>query len=293
MASMDFAEERFIYIPRFALIVSLLIHLSFPLLIGGVHLMEKSGFRFLPHRKAQKDVYQTFIQVDIVALPEQLINQKPVIDPTLPAVDNPAVVPRATPPRLTHIEETKEDLLVPDAEEQRRAEERKKAGEKKMAAEEKMAADRKEKQRRADEKTVLKRLEEEVNREQAIKALAKAGEAFVGRPKISGNVISQGTSTKGSIGTDALAYGALVRQRIRDCFDVYEWQTKKELVTGIHFDILPSGRVINLFIIKPSQDSLYDSAVKKAVIECQPYPLPADSSIVEGGFTVTFKPNQE
>lgn len=279
---MDFAEERFMYAPRFALIVSLLIHLSFPLFIGGAHLMERFGFRLLPHRKAQKDVYQTFIQVDIVALPEQLINQKPVIDPTLPAVDKPLEVPKAAPTQFTNTEETKEDLLVQD----------KKAQQQRMA-EEKEKAELKEKQRQADQEKVLKRIEEEVNREQALKALAKARGEVEGRSKISGNIISQGTSTTGKIGTDALAYGALVQQRIRGCFDVYEWQTKKQLVTGIHFDILPGGRVTNLSIITPSQDPLYDSAVKKAVIECQPYPLPADSSIVEGGFTVTFKPNQE
>ena len=270
------SELKFVEIPRRALIHSLILHVSVLILIGGLSGLEKLGIQIFPRRKSPFDIYQTHIQVDMVGLPEHLIHEKFKFDPTLPVSDKP-YVPPVPPSRVTEKGEDQKDDLVLQKKYSERAIELKRAQEES-------------KKLQLEQSKALKSLKVQAQREEALKALAKAKKETEGRPKIAGNILSKGSATVGKIGSNPAQYGDLIRQKIHACFDIFEWQNKRDLVTDIHFELLADGRVAKPTILSPSKNTLYDSAVKKAVLACQPYPLPTDLSIIEGGITVTFRP---
>src|SRR5688572_23193927 len=84
-------DQRFIDVPRYFLVISLAVHLSLPLFYGGVVMLEKMGIKLFSGNKAnQIEIYQNFIQVDMVGLPDELMNQRTDVEPTLPIVDKAA-----------------------------------------------------------------------------------------------------------------------------------------------------------------------------------------------------------
>ena len=188
-------------------------------------------------KKEIKEPYQSFIQVDVVALPDQLPKDMGNIDMSQPVVEKPAV-PVAKPEAPV----TPPDLMkLPD---------------KKMTKDE---ADKKSKKEKLEEQSkALKRLQDEARREQALKALAeKAGQR--GRGKLAGNRLSQGNSSVGMIGTASDQYRALVSDAIRKHFNIYLWQQKKgALVADIYLEVYPNGRVKARRVVKASSDPLFD-----------------------------------
>ena len=85
-------------------------------------------------------------------------------------------------------------------------------------------------------------------------------------------------------------YYALVVQKIREKFNIYNWQQKKALVAVVHIELFPTGRVRSTKILKRSSDRLYDSAVLQAIQEADPLPAPDDPSVIEGGLDFEFRP---
>lgn len=276
-----FLDNGFLKLPPASLIFSLVLHAFLPLLfVTASYLADQGLIPFLSPKKLDKNLYQNFIQVDVVALPDELINEKKRVDMSLPVVDTPAKAleeVKATTPEETL---TDPNLSSKDAEEAL-----KKAQEKKAAAERLI----KEKKRIEEQEKALKRIQEDAAREAALKSLA-AKEGRSGRKKQSGNLLSKGTATSGMIGTAKERYTGLVHEAIKEHFNIFPWQKKKSLLTVVRIDIFATGRVRGKTILKRSGDTIYDSAVLRAIDAAQPLPIPEDMSIVSDGIVVEFKP---
>ncbi|NBX68144.1 MAG: TonB family protein [Proteobacteria bacterium] len=258
--------QRFVNVPISSVLISLLGHVAVVFLLVSLHLVD--GISFF-NKKEIKEPYQSFIQVDVVALPDQLPKDMANVDMSQPIVDKPSTVVEKVqaPP-------TPADLMkLPD---------------KKGAKEDQ---EKKTRQEILEQQAkALKKLQDDARREQALKELmGKPGKK--GRAKLAGNMLSQGNSAVGMIGTASDQYRALVSDAIRKHFNIYLWQQKKgTLVTDIYIEVYPNGRVKAKKVVKPSTDSLFDSAVLQAIDASQPLPVPEDISLLKEGFQITFKP---
>ena len=277
---MDHAlQNRFLEIPKPAIVASVLVHLSLPLFLLFAQVMDSLGIPLFPKRDATKQVYQQFIQVDVVDLPDSLFKDKGAVDTTLPIVEQPKTV--AEPAKA--LQEDK-DLIKEAAPEM--SEKEKKAKQKK---EEATALREKDKQRKKEIEDALKKASQEADRERAMKdLLSKSGKS--GRKKIAGNVMSKGTATTGSIGNAKEQYTALIVEAIRQHFHIYPWQQKKGLMGVISIELFPTGRVRSRKIVKPSGDGAFDSALLQAIDSAQPFPLPEDTALLGEDFDITFIP---
>jgi colicin import membrane protein len=258
-------NQRLEFLPRSDFVASLILHSSIILFFIISKILDHYGFHLFGARKSKMDLYQTFIQVDVVALPDQMINEK--IDVNQPVVDMPRK--EANPDKALNKDDTLED---------------------KLKAEEAMAEKtRKEKEDKAAKAKALKELKEQASREKALKALqSKAGKT--GRGKVAGNILSKGTAMTGNIGNAKDRYTALVTQAIKEHFKIYPWQRKKNLNTVVYITIFPTGRVREKRLMRRSADSTFDSAVLQAIDEAQPLPVPEDPAIIGEGITIEFRP---
>lgn len=277
--SQDLIENRFLTIPVSAFVFSLVLHGSFLIFFVSIPILESMGISILPKKKILQDAYQSFIQVDVVALPDTLPNERPSLDTALPIVDKPA---QAIEPEK--VETKKDDVLIsPEA---KKEEEAKKAAEQKKKVEQE--AKEKDRKKQADQEKALKKIQEEAKREAALKALNDKG-GKVGRKKLSGNVLSKGTSLTGVVGTAKDQYAGRIVQAALQNFNIYFWQQKKGLAAVVHLELFPTGKVRSRQIIKKSIDATYDSAVLQA-IDAATFPPPEDPSILDEGFNITFIP---
>ena len=273
------AEQNFsgfVYVPRYFIIASLVVHICVPVFYGGVVLLEKFGINIFPKKTNPMEVYQNFIQVDMVGLPDELISQRTDVDPTAPIVENAAQAPEKT-----------EAAIKEDADAMHMAEE--KAKEEKAKAAKKDADEKAEKKAKIEKEKALRQMEKEAAKEAALKGLKEAG-SQKGRKAISGNLKSQGTAMSGAVGTAKDRYSALVAMKIREHFSVYQWQKKKGISAVVQIEINSKGFVTAKRLMKASGVSVYDAAVLQAVQESQPLPVPDDMSLVSDGITLEFKP---
>lgn len=291
--SQNTLNDKFVDLPSSALMVSLIIHGSLLFCIISVKALDKMGIELFPKRKdVTKQMYQSFIQVDIVGLPQNLINQPNPLDASLPVVEKPKV----TPDEITKNKLVEEEMKIAkeaEAEKEKikkselaeKEKKQKETAEKKAKEAEQNA---KEKKSKLEKEKALKQLEMEAKREQALKGLqAKAGKS--GRGKVVGNILSEGTSTTGAIGTAKDRYKGLVGEEIKQHFNIYLWQKKKQLAAEVHLELLPSGKVKARKITKQSSDPLYDSAVLQA-IDQSTFPAPDEPSILIDGIDIYFTP---
>ena len=277
MAS-DVMEQGFLKIPSSALVASLVLHIAVPILFVTFTFLDEKGWLPFPKKKPlTSEMFQNFIQVDVVALPDELLNDKKNSDMSLPIVEKPVAVKEdVTVP-------TKDDMAMPEDQA-----EKDRLGKKKISDAAEKAAQ--EKKRLAEEQKALKQMQQEAAREAALKSLSKNDTGKAGRTKNAGNQKSSGTSIFGVVGTPKDKYTARVAQAVRDHFNIYPWQKKKILVNEVHIEIFPTGRIRSKRMIKPSADPLFDSAVMRAIEEASPLPLPDDLSLIEDGITFNFKP---
>jgi TonB family protein len=261
----ELVNQRFLYVPVSAVLFSLAVHLGFlvtMLCLRFTGVLERSR----PFEK--KSMYQNFIQVDIVALPDELRSHKSQMDLTAPIQETPSVAKENKSPA--------EDVLeLPNEKTETDAKQTKLDAAKK---------------RELEQHSALKKLEQEARREQALKSLVLKESASSARTALKGNVLSKGNARAGEIGTAKDQYNALVRQAIEDHFNIYPWQKKKNLLAIVHLEIFPTGRVRKKSIVKSSQDRLFDAAVLQAVEQAQPLPIPSDLSLIANGITVEFRP---
>src|SRR5438094_661706 len=105
MQAEDNVSSEFLYIPRSALTTSFYLHLSLVIIYLISRLLAFFGiemFPFLP--KSTETLYQNYIQVDVVGLPDQRIND--VIDTALPEVDEPKTAKKPEPVTLPTRDDT-------------------------------------------------------------------------------------------------------------------------------------------------------------------------------------------
>jgi TonB family protein len=261
-------SQNFIHVPISSLLISLGVHAGVLLVLLSLHWMDGLGISFFKKKEVTQP-YQSFIQVDVVALPDQLPRDAVSQDMSQPVVDKPArplEKPGApvTPPDLMKLPSKKTN---PESLE-------------KLSKKEALS----------EQTKALKRLQEEARREQALKDLTtKTGKQ--GRAKMAGNRLSQGNSSVGMIGTASDQYRALVSDTIRKHFNIYLWQQKRgSLLADIYLEVFPNGRVKTRRVVKASSDPLFDSAVLQAIDASQPLPVPEDISLLKEGFQITFKP---
>ncbi len=275
-------ETGFIYVPRYFIIVSLVVHVAFPLFYGGVVVLEKFGIKLFSDKKANTiEIYQNFIQVDMVGLPDQLMNERTDVDPTLPIVDKAAQAQEKAEAEAAAKDEADAMHMAEEKAKEEKAKAAKKEADEKTAVAEKKA--------KADKEKALKQMEREAAKEAALKGLKDTG-SQKGRKAIAGNLKSQGTAMSGNVGTAKDRYAALVAMKIREHFNLYQWQKKKGLSTVVQIEITAQGRIKEKRLMKQSRDPVYDAAVMQAVEASQPLPVPDDMSLVSDGITLEFKP---
>lgn len=307
MAS-DTLDDKFLSLTPRALIISVVLHLLAPVLLLTTDQFQFSKFKTLK-KKTEEEIYQSYVQVDVVALPEQVGLIDKFVDPSLPVVDKSKapVVPET--PAAEPEAGAKDAMELPDA-----AEEAKKAAEAKKAELEKKAAEAKEKKeaaarkaaeekkaalakkeaerksREADAKRAMEDLKARMERERAIKNLS----GKEGREAISGNIASKGTSTRGKTGDGAVQerYIALVKAAIKANFNVFEWLKSKTLKADVRIEISSTGAIVSRELVKSSGNARYDSAVLQSIDDTKQLPPPPEGTQIaaEGGATIGFTP---
>ncbi len=271
MSAADATQQDFIYIPKAALIASVILHLMLPAGWLTVRGLEALGIQIFPKTHI-KDIYQEYVQVDLVGLPDIAIKDLEKLDPTLDEVENPAEVKE-------DVEEKEDELMAIEAQ--------KKAAAAEKAKMEKEAKEKAKKIADEDRKKALKQVEEEMNRERAMKALLNEGKK--GRHKLKGNIVSKGTAVIGNLGTPKDQFTAIVMAKIKERFYIMPSQRDRGLTNTVHLEMYPTGRVRSKRIVTPSADRIFDSAVMQAIDDAQPLPIPEDLSLINGGITVTFR----
>jgi len=262
---METASDVFSHIPKSALIVSLVFHF---LMASAVVFFTAAGDFTLANLilgKKNEISAQSFVQVDVVGLPDELIKDK--TNPLLPEVSKPETKAQQPVESKKVQKDVMDDLLS-------------KPKKDKSASKQ---------NREKEQEDALKEALEEARREQALKGLqTKSGEK--GRGKIKGNILSQGTSSTGIVGTAKDKYVGILTESIKQQFNIFSWQQKKGLVAEVKLMLLPNGRVKWRKIVKPSRDIMYDSAVLQAIDDAQPFPIPEDKGLIEDEITINFKP---
>lgn len=267
----------FIELPKASLIASLALHAFGVLFFLMIPLFESMGIRIFSHvppLKTQQE-YQDFIQVDVVALPDQMIGEQ--VNTTLTALDRPNAQPKVPPPPVAS-PEVKEDEPIIEL-----------ADPKKTAENEKARKQLAEKLKQSDRENALKKLAEEARRETAIKQLTKTSGVKEGRILLKGNRVSKGLSVSGLVGTPKDQYAALLKKVIQDRFSVYSWQKKRPLVAVVELAIFQNGRLKHKRLVSKSADPLYNSLVVRAIEEVELFPVPDDLRLLQGGIRLDFR----
>ncbi len=211
------------------------------------------------------------LRVDLVGLPDQLKGQK-----------NPGVTPNES-------ELTKEL-------DQARKEAQKIKTQKVISPpkSDEMVVSPKKKDKKESKKEEKKRLREErlQNALDRIKALSKIGDDSKGRgAPIKGNKISPGTSLSGEAreGTAAEYYDAL-REHLQERWELPRWLARKNLSAKVMLYIDRRGKVDQLVFTQSSGDAQYDAAVKKTIMDSQPFPTPNQQAQMLGsrGIAIHF-----
>lgn len=254
------ATYKFIYIPRSALVASIIVHMMFPVGLLTIKILEYFNIQIFPPNRKVHEVYQEYVQVDMVALPDIAIKDLDKVDVTQDVDDKEAAASKAV-----------DDAMLLEAERKQQE----KALKETRAKEE------------AEKKKALAKLEEEAKREAALKALSDEGKKS--RKKLKGNIVSQGAAAVGMIGTPKDRYDSLIQAKIKKYFSILPSQANRGLEAIVHIEIFPTGRVREKRLAKMSGDSLYDSSVMQAIDEAQPLPVPEDLSLLQGGLTITFR----
>lgn len=268
---METFRNNFVSVPKSAFVFSVLFHLGIAFSFISLSVFSPGTLADLfSKKKLSENVYQSFVQVDVVGLPDELADQK--LNPLLPEVANPEIFKEVTKGKS----ESKADVM----------EEIKSTKEKEQH---KQQAAKKEAERKKEQEQALNAALEEAKREQALKGLqTKSGQK--GRGKIKGNIVSQGTSSTGAIGNAKDRYVGVLTESIKQQFNVFSWQQKNGLMAEVKLMLLPNGRVRWRKIVKPSRDLLYDSAVLQAIDDAQPFPVPEDKNLINDEITINFKP---
>lgn len=276
------ADQQFLYVPKAALITSIVIHISLPIFFIVIKILEVQGIHILPIDPPKiQEPAEELIQVDVVALPDLTAQELKNIDPTLP-VSKDAKAPTPATPSESELEESAaEEMILTKQKAAERAKLKQKNREERL---EKIKNAAKAKDLQKQKATALANLEKEAARAKALEALSES------RPALAGNIASEGTSTSGVIGGSKDKYIAILTQTIRKNFNVFAWQKSKNLSNLVVLEITPEGLLRSVKITQPSGDRVFDSAVIRAIRAIKAFPIPEDLTIIADGIEVEFRP---
>jgi len=263
---------EFIRIPKSSLVCSVLLHGGLLSVAWITHLIApKLGFILSSPEK--KVIHESYIQVDVVGLPDTMMDYLANTDTTLPIVDNVAEPVPDLNQKIDQAEmveeQSKEAKRVKDLEEKSAQLELKKI--------------------KKSQALAMSRLKEEQKRLEALKAL-KVEKGQAGRKTLKGNIASQGTAVRWAIGEAKDKWISMVAESIKNQFSIYPWQKSKKLSAVVAISLYPNGRVRERKIEKSSGDATYDSAVLRAIEAAEPLPIPADAALLEEPLIIELRP---
>ncbi len=271
-------DQSFINIPRRTFYFSLILHIVLPLILYSTDVLDLTSFDVFKKKSADK-IYQDYVQIDMVALPEKVGFEDKFIDPALPIVKNPI----AQMEKEAAAEKVDEDSLelAEKAEMEKKAKEKAAEAKKKKIEAEKAKKEAKEKKKLEQEearKKALADLNRRIEQEKAIKNLQGSEQ---GRAAIAGNITSEGTSTQGkSGGKGRERYLALVSSTIKEHFNVFAWLKNKKLESEVAFTVTKEGKIKARRLVTSSGNERFDSAALQAVDDTRSIPLPEDREIL-------------
>lgn len=258
-------EDKFIDIPYKAIKTSFILHAAIPAVLLIMQFLNYLGVPLFTSKKVERLNYESFVQVDIVGLPDQTVPDSKTI------TKEAKIVPKVK--SLPKIHEDEDVLSLEKAQQLKKEQEKEKALKKLKLEAKKEAALKKLEQLKTKELDKQKALQEE-------------------REVLKGNKLSKGVSTTGNIGQTKEEYFSRVQQMIKEKFNIFPWQQKTRLIAVVFIKIGPTGKVREKKIVQTSKDPLFDNAVLQAIVSAQPFPIPEELSILNEGIEFEFKPEE-
>ncbi|MCO5143729.1 MAG: TonB family protein [Oligoflexia bacterium] len=203
---------------------------------------------------------QPTVQLDLVALPDQLKNQETkTVDITLPVKD--------APPPKQEVAESEPDEKEMEAPEKREKEVQKEAQsvlERIRKAAAKKPEPPKPKRNTVDNKDLKKREED----------LKRFEEAY--RSALKGNQINQGTSATGALEQTINAYAGHITDRLRNNWSLPVWLQDQGLRAVVRIYIDGKGNLVRYQFMQSSNNDAFDDNVKSAINRSAPFAPPPE-----------------
>lgn len=224
------------------------------------------------------------VQIDMVALPDQVKQEAKQVDVSLPVKEDvapPPAPPEPEPePEAMRAPEKPEKVVKKDPPKTKEAEKRAKSALEQLREQMESEQRRDEAKRRAameKRKSDLKQFEERY------------------RAAIRGNQTNQGTSDSGSLEATANAYAAHLRDRLRANWNLPAWLQNQGLRAKTILYLDARGNVVRMNFVRGSGNEAFDNYVRSAVQRSSPFaPPPEEMSrgLRSSGIEVSF-PEEE
>lgn len=209
------------------------------------------------------------LRVDVVGLPDLLKMQKEHVG-KLP--DPPSAEKEKEPEAKAEETPEPEEMVLKDA------------------SKPKDQGKEKEKKAKEQERERTNRIRNALDR---IKALNRITDTPVEEPEqIKGNIVSKGTSLSSDAQeTDSPGYQDLLRERIRDNWELPVWLERQNLSSKVRITVDSRGNVRSMSFVKTSGHTGFDQAVRDAITKSQPLPVPPKGLLSEAltdGYVLGF-----
>jgi protein TonB len=228
--------------------------ISFGLHLGLFLFLAISSF-VMPH---DAQLILPSIQVDMVALPDHVKGDTPVIDPTQPVKE------QEPPPPPEEKEVAKPAPKAAD--DSPMALEREREAEKRA----KQALERMRKQMKKEQAAESKKRQELLEKRQA--DLKRFEETY--RSAIKGNQANQGTSASGALGEVTNAYTGHVMDKVRSNWGLPAWLQSQKLRAVVHIRIDSRGNLISYNLTESSGNQIFDDYVTASIKKSNPFAPP-------------------
>lgn len=228
--------------------ISLFLHL-------GVFLLMAAGGLIFPQKA---DLQLPTVQIDMVALPDQVKQEPAPVDTSLPAKEE--APPPPEPVAIAVPEKKKEPKKEPKKDTQKQA---------KNALErlrEQLETERKEEERKKREALDQRRADLERLKEKA----------EIARAALRGNQKNVGTSATGAMQSTMNAYFAHVNERLKQNWALPAWLQSQGLSAVVRIYLDGRGNVVRMTLVKASGSEVFDNYVKGAVQSSSPFAPPPE-----------------
>lgn len=212
------------------------------------------------------------IRVDVVDLPDYTLEQME----KLKDIDLSQPVGKMVESKPEVVEEEKPEEVTPPK------------AEKKVVALPKEAEKSKEDRKKKLEELRKKMRSESRRREIQEKLKEEVGE---GRPRLAGNIQSEGYSLTGDVAKDIDAFTGKVYSHVMSNWRVPGWVQASRFSAQVLIYVAPDGRIIKQEFLKRSGNASYDKEVEQAIQDSSPLPQPPPSlrrQVMEEGIVCAF-----